>query len=380
MRTHHGCLPAAWPVAIFGTALLLCCAGGAAAADSDTSASSKSSDWASTSDGWKKDRIFYQLGNAGPPVGRWDDQFMNSFGAVAVGGAGWHTWSSLNKPGAAGWTGTYDSNPYPHVDTSAGGSTASNWTQIKLYREAQILGGGYFTIKWTKSNANAKRGVPADNPTVAATRITDPWDFSAPGSGNWSLGLDYSQFGDFSAAVPGASLWSSYGLTLNLSSGATRQYDLLSLTVGADGAALVRSDLNGNDAETSGALLPDQLNGVLLLNGQVVTAAQATTSLLAHYNAASGWSLNPDGHALSSFEPDNPLHTASVFSLSARVFFDPSTTGLSLGTDDGSSVLSAVPESGNWALMLVGLAGLLVRSRRVAARGRITCPSCPSAR
>lgn len=108
------------------------------------------------------------------------------------------------------------------------------------------------------------------------------------------------------------------------------------MTLGADGSALVSSDLNGNDAPSSLSLLPNQLNGVLLLNGQVVTAAQATTSLLARYNALSGWQLKPNGLELATFEPDNAAHVASVFSLSARVFLDPSMPSVTVSIDDGS--------------------------------------------
>lgn len=56
----------ALPGAVFALALM----GGlpqAGAADSYTSATNKSSDWTSTSDGWNKDRIFYNNGAAGPP-------------------------------------------------------------------------------------------------------------------------------------------------------------------------------------------------------------------------------------------------------------------------------------------------------------------------
>src|SRR5271168_4469799 len=80
----------------------------ALAAPSDTSATSLNSDWWGTTDGWTKDRIFY--GTAPPvPVGRWDDQYMNSFAGVPTPpGAGWNTWSFLNKPATvAGWTGEY---------------------------------------------------------------------------------------------------------------------------------------------------------------------------------------------------------------------------------------------------------------------------------
>ncbi|WP_158080776.1 PEP-CTERM sorting domain-containing protein [Pelomonas sp. KK5] len=329
-------------------------------APSDTSATSRSTDIFSTTDGWKKDRIWYTDNKDELPTGRWDDQYMNSFGGVPVGGAGWHTWSFLGKPGAAGWTGTYDSNPYPRVDTSVGGSTATNWTQLQLYKG---FIGGYYALKYTKSNANAKRGVVADNPTIAETRITDPWTMSAPSASLWSLGMDYSQFGEFSSTDANGAIWSNFGLTLNplsSTSGSPTNYNLLSVTINANGSASVTTALNGNDAETTGNLIAGQLNGVLLLNGNIVTPAQAGAALTAMYNSTSGWQLNPNGYDITTFHPDDLTNSASVFSLSARVFLDGSTVSATVSTLDASSAIAepstaAVPEPAPALLFLAGL-------------------------
>ena len=338
---------------------LLVCAPSANADKSDSTATSNSSDIFAASSGWKKDRIWYTDNKDELPVGQWDDQFKNSFAGVGTAGAGWTTWSFLAKPNAAGWTGTFKSNPYPHKDTSAGGSTAENWTVLTLYKGPI---GGYYAVKETASRANAK--VKADNPTIAATRITDPWDIAAPSGGAWTLGMEFSEFGAFDSVDSTGSIFANYSVTLNPSSGSPVVYNILSMSLSADGTVSVTSDLNNNDAETTNTLIAGQFNGVLLLDDVIVTPAQAAAALLTHYSAGSGWDLNPNGYTIDTFHPDDPTHTSSVFSLSARAFLDGSTPSVTISTANGSEAIAVIPEPETYLLMLAGLALVGMAARR----------------
>ena len=334
-------------------------------AASDSAATSHSTDWFSSSSGWHSDRIWY---GKGVPAGVWNFQYQNSFaGTPTPPGAGWNTWSSANKPPAAAWTGTLTPTPNPHVDTSAAGSTAENWGEIYLYQGFQITGGGYYAKKSAYARANAVAA--ADSATVAQTRITDPWTIQANGSGNWSVGMDYSELGGFSSPQAQGTLFAEYGITLNSGSGASTDYNLLSVTLSADGTGVsVTTALNGNNAEISGSLIGGQLNGVLLLNGIAVSADQATAALQARYSSGTGWSLNPSGYTLQDFHPDDAAEADSVFSLSARVFLDASSSSATMSTVNGSTAVSAVPEPGAWALLLMSLGSMGVLAHRGRAR------------
>lgn len=338
------------------------------AATSDSGAASQSSDWFAAKSGWQTDRIWYGNTATGLPTGKWDFQYQNSFaGSPTPPGAGWNTWSSVNKPPAATWTGTFYSVPYPHVDTSAGGSTAENWAYVSLYTGFAITGGGYYAKKGTYSRANA--AVNADSPTVAQTRITAPWTIQAQGSDAWTVAMEYSELGNFSSPQAQGSLFAEYGISLNASAGSSTAYNLLSVNLSADGSSVsVSTALNGNNAEASGSLVGGQLNGVLLLNGAEVTAAQATAALQARYADGTGWSLNPNGYTLADFQPDDPTQTASVFSLSARVFLDASTSSVTMSTANGSMAVAVVPEPGALALVMAGLGsiGVFMRQRRTS--------------
>lgn len=329
-------------------------------ADSSSSAAaSNSSDWFSSSSGWQTNRAFY-VGGWVAPAGAWDSDYQNSFAGVPTApGAGWNTWFTAPKPAAAAWTGSIYSAPYPHVDTSAAGSTAQNYTYVAPYTGWRITGGGFYAKKQTYSAANDKAA--ADNPTVAQTRITDPFNISAPkSSGNWSVALDYSEFGGFSSGLKnGSSITDRYNVVLNSSSGLQTSYNLLTVNLTADGSvASVTTDLNGNDASLSNTLIGGKLNGVLMLNGVTVTAQQAAAALLSHYNAGSGWNLNPNGYTIDSFGPDDPTQTANVFSLSATIFLDPSVTSTTMSTLNASQALAvtSVPEPATLAFALCGLA------------------------
>jgi len=329
------------------------------AAKSDSSATSNSSDWFSTSDGWNTDRIFYGTAPAFP-VGRWDDQYMNSFAGVPTPpGPGWNTWSFLNKPATlAGWTGSYKSNPYPHVDTSAFGSTDKNYTYLVLYRGFPIINPkDLYAKKQTYSNANAKN--KADNPAVAETRITDPWTLSAPVTGNdWSVELDYTQFGSFDGGEPDNTISSQYSIVVTASDGSETTYNLFTVTLTAGGTASVTSDVNNNNAAETDSLVPDQLNGVLMFNGTIVDAATATTDLLSFYNPMTGWDLNPMNYTIDGFQPDDSTQVGNVFNLSASLFFDPSTASVTISSTDESIAVANIPETSTWIMLSAGFAGL----------------------
>ncbi|GEM_PF-3266060 len=338
------------------------------AAVSDSGAASQVSDWFAAKSGWQTERIFYANTAAGLPAGRWDYQYQNAFAGVPTPpGAGWNTWNFTNKPPAAAWTGTFYSAPYPHVDTSAFGSTAENWGYVSLYTGFAITGGGYYAKKGSYSRANAVAN--ADSPTVAQTRVTDPWTIQAQGSGAWTVAMEYSELGSFSSPQAQGALFAEYGISLNPSAGSSTAYNLLSVNLSADGSNVaVSTALNGNNAEISGSLMAGQLNGVLLLNGVAVTAAQATAALQARYSSGSGWSLNPNGYTLEGFHPDDPTEASSVFSLSARVFLDALTSSVTMSTANGSTAVAAVPEAGALAMLLAGLGciGTLTSYRRTA--------------
>jgi hypothetical protein len=335
-------------------------------------ATSDSYDWfGGRSSGWKKEDRWYTDKAADIPTGRWDDQYKNSFaGTPTAGGGGWTTWSFLNKPNAAGWAagGTFQSNPYPRTDTSAKGSTAQNWGWINYYKGTF---GGYWANKQTQSYANSKN--KADNSTIAETQMTDPWTEPSPAKdsswgspppepdGHWSTRLDYSQFGSFSSPANGSSIFATYSVTLNPSSGSQQPvtYDVLSISLSADGSASINTDLNGNDAEVSNYLIPGQLNGVLQVNGRDVSLAQAESYLLSFYNPRTGWNLNPNGYTMDSFDGD-PTQRANVFSLNAFAFLDSSTASVTYSTVDGSEAISvapdtaSVPEPSSIALLVAG--------------------------
>ncbi|MGC4060644.1 MAG: hypothetical protein QM749_07255 [Aquabacterium sp.] len=357
-----------WCVAVAAAAVVV----PALADSSSSSAASNVSDWFATTSGWQTNRVFY-VGGAVAPAGTWDSQYQNTFAGVGTGPlAGWNTWFSANKPAAAAWKGSISSVPYPHRDTSAAGSTDENWTYVAPYTGFKILGGGFYAKKQTYSAANAKAAV--DNPAVAQTQLTDPFVIAAPQAGgtsppptNWSVAMDYAQFGGFSSGVKnGSSLTDQYGVTLNGSGSSHTSYNLLTVHLSADGSASVTTDLNGNDASLTNTLIGGQLNGVLMLNGLQVTAQQATAALLTHYNAATGWNLNPNGYTIDSFQPDDPTHTASVFSLSTTLFLDPAVTGVTVSTLNASKAIAvtSVPEPDAVAMALGGL-GLLLAIGRI---------------
>lgn len=332
---------------------------------SSSSAASNSSDWFAASSGWQTDRVFY-VGGGVAPAGVWDSQYQNSFAGTGTGPLpGWNTWFTANKPAAAAWSGSIYSVPYPHTDTSAAGSTAENWTYVAPYTGWRISGGGFYAKKQTYSRANDK--AVADNPTVSQTRLTDPFDITAPQSGNWSVALDYSEFGGFSSDLRnGSSITAKYDVALNSGSGSHTTYNLLTVQLTADGTvASVTTALNGNNANLSNSLISGELNGVLMLNGAEVTAQQAAAALLSHYSPASGWNLNPNGYTVDTFEPDDPTQAANVFSLSATVFLDPSVTSVTMSTLNDSQAIAvmAVPEPEGIALALCGL-GLCFVGRR----------------
>ncbi|MBV8682908.1 MAG: PEP-CTERM sorting domain-containing protein [Caulobacteraceae bacterium] len=353
----------------------------ARAAESDTKATGQSSDWWGTTVGWTKDRIFYAT-QPPLPTGRWDDQYMNSFAGVPTPpGAGWNTWSFLNKPATvAGWTGEYYSNPAPRTDKSALGSIDQNSTDLYLYR-GFFFPNDLYQIKYTKSYAYVPRKAKADNPAVAETRITDPYSPSDPISGQpWSIGLDYAQFGAIGMGNPADELFDQYGITLNPTGTRPVTYNLYSIQLFANGTASITTDLNGNDASETGMLTPG-LNGVLTLDGMDVTAAQATTDLEKFYNPSTGWDLNPKGYTISTFKPDNPSYLANVFAISATVFLPGSVASANLTSVDESiaeavNTDAPIPEPAAWGLMALGaglVGGALRRSRR--APGRIEARS-----
>ncbi|HSZ50167.1 MAG TPA: hypothetical protein VK801_01230, partial [Caulobacteraceae bacterium] len=317
-------------------AVCLAATGTARADPSDTSATSQSSDWFGTTVGWTKDRIFYAT-QPPLPVGRWDDQYMNSFAGVPTPpGGGWNTWSFLNKPATvAGWKGEYYSNPAPRTDKSALGSIDQNSTDLYLYR-GSLFPNDLYQIKYTKSYAYVPRKAKADNPAVAETRITDPYSPADPNpGGSWSIGLDYAQFGSLGTADPNDEIFDQYGITLHPTTGSPVTYNLFSIQLLANGTASITTDLNGNDASETG-MLTAGLNGVLTLDGMDVTAAQATADLEKFYSSSTGWNLNPNGYTIAQFKPDNPTYLASVFAISGTVFLPGSVASATLTSADMS--------------------------------------------
>ncbi len=326
--------------------------GSVAAATSDTKATSLSTDWFSTTDGWNTDRIRYTNDPAELPVGSWDFQYMNSFAGVPTPpGAGWNTWDTVAKPKkAADWTGSHYSKPYPHADTTAAGSFDKNWAYLELYQA--LIGTGFYAKKATYSQAYAK--VAADSPAVAETRITDPWTGSAPkGASDWSVGVNYSEFGSpgsAQAAVstqPNGQIMAQYQITVTPKSGAPMTYNLLTVTLSSNGTASVTSDLNGNNAAMTGLLISG-LNGVLMLNttsgSTIVSPTQATAALNARHSPLTGWNLNPNHYTIKSFQPDNPTDYDSVFTLYLTAFFDPSTTKVTIAPiNEADSNSSSAP-------------------------------------
>jgi hypothetical protein len=121
-------------------------------------------------------------------------------------------------------------------------------------------------------------------------------------------------------------------------------YNLLNLSLTADGSVSINTDLNGNDAEVSNSLISGQLNGVLQINGMDVSTTQAASYLLSFYNPTTGWNLNPNGYTSDTFNGDNSTQKASVFSLDAVAFLDASTASITFSTVDGSEAISNAPE------------------------------------
>jgi hypothetical protein len=327
-----------------------------------------SGSFAGVSVSWDWRTISY--GTAPPlPTGVWNDQYQNFFAGVPTPpGPNWNTWSSLAKPATlAGWTGTYYSNPFLRSDVRRG-SVDRNGTRLRL-STGLFNAAALYATKDVIATASAR--LPIDSPAIAHTRITDPYSFSAPtGGGDWSVETGYAQLGSFSGPNPDSAIQAQYSITIIPAFGDPVTYNLFSLDITEGGDAVVTSDLNGNDASTSGVLDSGQLNGVLLYHGVQVTPAEAESDLLAMYSASTGWNLNPSGYAFSTFDPSDPSELAGVFGLSAVVFLDSSTARASVGMIDEADAVAVapapVPEPAAWTLLGLGagLAGAALRRRR----------------
>jgi hypothetical protein len=174
----------------------------------------------------------------------------------------------------------------------------------------------------------------------------------------------YTQLGSFAGADPASTISSQYSIIVTPASGPPVTYNLFSVTLSEGGSASVTSDLNGNDASKTGHLISNELNGVLTVNGVEVDAAEATADLLKFCSPSTGWDLNPSNFAIDTFQPFNPSDVASVFNLSAAVFFDPSTLSASVSSMDESVAVAVVPEPRVWVMMLFGLGGLVLAGHR----------------
>ncbi|MBV9510319.1 MAG: hypothetical protein JO303_08580 [Caulobacteraceae bacterium] len=354
-------LRAAALVSASSVSTLIFAAPAAAGAQPASTAEGLSSHISTASSGWVGDRNSY---GASAPTGDWEFQYDNSFAGVPVKAGGFTTWDKVVKPPAANWpvamfqpySGKYArSNPETRTDNSpsGAGSQTSNSAYVYYYTGFGL----YQAYEDSKSTAFSK--IVGDNPAVAKTQVTDPTTLDQPEAGNWTLTTTYVQIGSFSDAQPGSNIYDQDLVTLQPSSpgGAPVTYTLFSVLIGADGGVTVTTSLNGNDAVTSGSLLPG-LNGVLKFDGEPVTAAQAAHDLEGFYNAKTGWNLDPGGYGVDTLDLLDPAEVDSVFSLEASVFLDNATAAAVISSVDGSTAVSATPEPASWALMLSGVFGL----------------------
>jgi len=262
----------------------------------ESKAENKGSDWYGSSSGWVEERDDFYNGRA--PKGTWIFEYKHWFNDAEP--EEWTKKSHWTKPPAdeyPSWP-FWDSRPDDKTSPSNGSKAESEW-EVENQRYSPFCNNRGVWYK-TKSYAFAKGG-GAGNKAHSKTRIVDPWEFTRPDTGNWSIGGSIAFDGEIYASPGDTALYEIAYYAAHNDSQFENAQEILYLHIGAD----------SNDVT-----LTHSLRVHLTRNGLDLTADSIIAEIKSHYIDSMHWEF------LSGFGPDSIGPNDSTMGYSQAIYFD----------------------------------------------------------